>query len=124
MDLFPGLLVILGDAQENLLVRFSWSVVSVHIASHRVDHLPGHLLIFGGTGAVIITDYSSSNNNNNTSRVDDQLTTAKGNTPAREISPFRGKGLDQLTLALPYPSSPALGRKDTTYAWSYRLRSP
>ena len=25
-------------------------------------------------------------------------------------------------MALPYPSSPALRRKDTTYAWSYRLR--
>ena len=54
--------------------------------------------------------------------MDDQLTTAKGNTPAREISPLRGKGLDRLTLALPYPSSPALRRKDTTYPWSYRLR--
>ena len=52
----------------------------------------------------------------------DPLTPAKGNTPAREISPLRGKGLDRLTLALPYPSSPALRRKDTTYAWSYRLR--
>ena len=54
----------------------------------------------------------------------DPLTPAKGYTPARETSPFRGKGLDQLTLALPYPSSPALCRKDTTYPWSYRLRSP
>ena len=32
--------------------------------------------------------------------------------------------MDRLTLAFPYPSTPALGRKDTTYPWSYRLRSP
>ena len=53
---------------------------------------------------------------------DDRRTLAKGSTPAREISPLGGKGMDRLTLAFPYPSSPALGRKDTTYAWSYRRR--
>ena len=54
---------------------------------------------------------------------DDPLTLAKGSTPAREITPLGGKGLDQLTLAFPYPRTPALCRKDTTYPWSYRLRS-
>ena len=53
----------------------------------------------------------------------DPPTPAKGNTPVREISPLRGRGLDQLTSALPYPRSPALCRKDTTYPWSNRLRS-
>ena len=54
---------------------------------------------------------------------DDPLTLAKGSTPAREITPLGGKGLDPLTLAFPYPRTPALCRKDTTYPWSYRLRS-
>ena len=37
--------------------------------------------------------------------------------------PLGGRGLDQLTSALPHPSFPALCRKDTTYTWSNRLRS-
>merc|ERR1712078_49405 len=50
-------------------------------------------------------------------------TPAKGSTPAREISPFTGGRVSILSLALPYPSFPALCRKDTTYPWSNRLRS-
>ena len=53
----------------------------------------------------------------------DPPTPAKGNTPAREISPFTGGSVSILSSALPYPSFPALCRKDTTYPWSNRLRS-
>ena len=53
----------------------------------------------------------------------DPPTPAKGNTPAREISPFTGGRVSILSSALPYPSFPALCRKDTTYPWSNRLRS-
>ena len=69
-------------------------------------------------------DDDNNNNSNNNSRVDDQLTLERETHLLGRSPNLRGKGLDPLTLALPYPSSPALGRKDTTYAWSYRLRSP
>ena len=71
----------------------------------------------------INNDNNNSNNNSDSMRADPP-TPAKGNTPAREISPLGGRGLDPLTSALPYPRLPALCRKDTTYPWSNRLRSP
>ena len=43
----------------------------------------------------------------------------------REASPSRGgEAMPTLLFAPPYPSFPALCRKDTTYPWSNRLRSP
>ena len=36
----------------------------------------------------------------------DQLTTAKGNTPVREISPFRGEGLANDPQHSPIPDLP------------------
>ena len=50
-------------------------------------------------------------------------TPARGSTPARDISPSTGGSVSILSSALPYPSFPALCRKDTTYPWSNRLRS-
>ena len=43
--------------------------------------------------------------------------------PTSATPPLGGRDLDHLSRKLPYPRSPALCRKDTTYPWSNRLRS-
>ena len=43
--------------------------------------------------------------------------------PTSATPPLGGRDLDHLSRKLPYPRSPALCRKDTTYPCSNRLRS-